>query len=147
MLHSLSLRTATIALALTFTLQLANASSIQTVQHGNGQLPRLVQLAGNTIFGRWCDVMVPGNDKFRREITIIAASHGLVARTRLFDGSRQTLHLRERSSGILEVVGSGAGDKYRVSGGTGDLQLLDNDGLIRTATRLENTPQSGDCIR
>jgi len=105
-----------------------------------------MQLATGTILGRWCDVMVPGNQRLRRETTIVTTDNGLVARTKFFDGSRQTLRLKEQGS-VMLVVGSGSGDAFRVSGGTGDLQLLDRDGLIRIARRLENARQPGDCVQ
>ncbi len=103
--------------------------------------------AADTVVGRWCDLMVPGNSRFKREITIVATSNtGLIARTRLFDGSGRTLKLKEFGAGIMAVSGSTAGDKFRISAGSGELQLLDNDGYIRSARRLENRPVAGDCL-
>jgi hypothetical protein len=43
------------------------------------------------------------------------------------------------------VVDSPSGDVYRIVANTGELQLLDSDGLIRTATKLENEPQPDEC--
>ena len=66
-------------------------------------------------------------------------------RTRYGDGSNAVSVLNEQPGGIYAAVGSGSGDKYRVATSDGNLQLLDNDGLIRVATRLENTPKPGEC--
>ncbi len=124
------------------------AGSGEAKAHGLGHMQKDAghsQLADGNVLGRWCDLMVPGNKRFRREITIVATGNGLVALTRLFDGSRQTLRLHESGS-FMMVVNSGSGDAFRISGGTGNLQLLDRDGFIRSARRLENSPRPGDCL-
>ena len=61
------------------------------------------------------------------------------------DGSSNTNELREASGGIYEKIGSSHEDKYQIVSSTGNLQLLDNAGLVRVATRLGNTPRSNEC--
>ena len=100
---------------------------------------------GETTIGRWCDRMVPNMPKFNHTMTIVAMNDGkVVLRSNFGDGSSTTSQLREVGGDIYEQVGGSAGDKFRIVPSTGDLQLLDNDGLIRTAKRLENTPRSGE---
>ena len=69
----------------------------------------------------------------------------VVLRSKFNDGSSSVQELREAAGSIYVKIGSHTGDKYRIVPNTGDLQLLDNDGLIRMATRLENSPQINEC--
>ena len=99
-----------------------------------------------TTIGRWCDRMIPNLPEYNRTIAIVVADDGKVLLTSNFrDGSSSVDELRETSGGIYEVIGSSSGDKYRLVPSTGDLQLLDNDGLIRVASRLENSSQRNEC--
>lgn len=99
-----------------------------------------------TTIGRWCDRMIPNLPEYNRTIAIDIADDGKVLLTSNFrDGSSSVNELRETSGGIYEVIESSSGDKYRLVPSSGDLQLLDNDGLIRIASRLENTPQDNEC--
>ena len=99
-----------------------------------------------TTIGRWCDRMIPNLPEYNRTITIVIADDGKVLLTSNFkDGSSSVNELREGLDGVYEVIGSSSGDKYRFVASTGDLQLLDDDGLIRVASRLENAPQSNGC--
>ena len=99
-----------------------------------------------TTIGRWCDKMLPTMPQYNGIMQIVITDDGSIElRTRYGDGSSAVSVLNEQSGGIYAAVGSGSGDKYRVVPSDGNLQLLDNDGLIRVATRLENTPQSGEC--
>ena len=66
-------------------------------------------------------------------------------RSKFNDGSSTVHELREVVGGIYVKIGSHTGDKYRIVPNTGDLQLLDDDGLIRMATRLENSSQINEC--
>jgi len=101
----------------------------------------------DTLVGRWCDTMIPGNPKFNRLIVISITDKGAAEiHSEFVDGSSGTYKLKEKSGNIFEKVSSGSGDKYRVVPGNGDLQLLDNEGLIRTARRLEAKPQAEDCL-
>jgi hypothetical protein len=78
-------------------------------------------------------------------ITIYVDASGTTkARMDFNDGSSATQTLVDSGS-VFAVADSPAGDKYRVVSSTGDLQLIDNDGLIRVARRLENRPSSGEC--
>ncbi len=76
---------------------------------------------------------------------VITDDGAIELRTRYGDGSSAVSELNEQSGGIYAAIGSSSGDKYRIVSADGNLQLLDNDGLIRVATRLENTPQPGEC--
>lgn len=100
-----------------------------------------------TTIGRWCDRMIPNLPEYNRTIGIVIADDGKVLLTsNLRDGSSSVNELREMSGGIYEVIGSSTGDKYRIVPSTGNLQLLDDDGLIRVANRLENTPHANECL-
>ena len=99
-----------------------------------------------TTVGRWCDKQIPTMPIYNGILTIVITDDGAVElRTRWGDGSSLVTELSEQSGGIYAAVGSSSGDKYRVVPADGNLQLLDNDGLIRVAIRLENTPQPGEC--
>lgn len=100
-----------------------------------------------TTIGRWCDRMIPNSPKYNRTMTIQVNDNGmLVAFSRFGDGSTNESKLTERSGGVFFVNGSSSGDRYRIIPATGNLQLIDNDGLIRVANRLENEPRRGDCL-
>ena len=47
---------------------------------------------------------------------------------------------------VFLVVDSPSGDGYRIVPNSGNLQIFDDDGIIREAARLENIPQPGDCV-
>lgn len=99
-----------------------------------------------TTIGRWCDRMIPSSPEYNRTMAIVVVNDGeVVLRSKFGDGSSDVRELREAAGYIYEVVGSRAGDKYSVVSSTGNLQLLDDDGLIRVATRLENFPTPGEC--
>jgi hypothetical protein len=98
-----------------------------------------------TTIGRWCDRAVPSAPTYNRIIAIVATDDGQVElRATFADGSSNTERLEEVGE-IYEKTNSASGDRYRIVGTTGNLQLIDNDGLIRTATRLENVPTAGEC--
>ena len=99
-----------------------------------------------TTIGRWCDRMVPNMPKHNGTMAIVITNDGkVVLKSKFNDGSSIINELREAPGGIYVAIGSSSGDKYRVIPSTGNLQLLDNDGLVRVATRLENTPQRNEC--
>ena len=101
---------------------------------------------GQTLVGRWCDRMVPNLPNLNSIITIVInAQNEPEAHTKFYDSSTAIKKLREVSGNIFSVLDSSSGDKYRISGSTGELQLIDNDGLIRVASRLGNAPQAGEC--
>lgn len=106
-------------------------------------------VAGNEItVGRWCDRMLPNVPKYDSILSIVITRDGkVVLKANYGDESSGVYGLRERSGNIYEKIGSTFGDKYRIVPSTGNLQLLDDDGLIRVATRLENTPKSNECSR
>ena len=79
-------------------------------------------------------------------MAIVIADNGkVVLQSQFGDGSSSTNELREAAGSIYEKIGSTYGDKYRIIPSTGNLQLLDEDGLVRVAARLENTPRSREC--
>ena len=103
-------------------------------------------MADELIIGRWCDRMIPNMPKYNRTMAIVVADEGRVLlRSEFGDGSSSVNELREAEGGVYEKIGSTTGDKYRIVSNTGNLQLLDQDGLIRVAARLENTSQSSEC--
>ena len=105
-------------------------------------------VASETTIGRWCDQMIPNNPQYNRTMAIVVTNDEKVVLQSAFnDGSSSVNELREASSGIYSKVGSSSGDKYRVVPSSGDLQLLDDDGLVRVARRLENTPQRNECVQ
>ena len=110
-------------------------------------LPLITDAAGSeTTIGRWCDRMLPNLSKHNQTMAIVIANDGkVVLKSNFNDGSSSINELRETAGSIYEKIGSNFGDKYRVVPSTGNLQLLDKDGLIRVATRLENTPQRNEC--
>ena len=110
-------------------------------------LPLVTDAAeSETTIGRWCDRMLPNLSKYNGTMAIVIANDGkVVLKSKFNDGSSSINELRETAGSIYEKIGSGSGDKYRIVPSTGNLQLLDKDGLIRIATRLENTPQRNEC--
>ena len=100
--------------------------------------------SAETVLGRWCDKSLPSLPQHNSVMTIVITDEGKVMlRERFADGSALEEELREAAGGIYEMAGTD--DKFRIVPSTGNLQLIDNDGLIRTAIRLENTPRSGEC--
>lgn len=98
------------------------------------------------IIGRWCDRALPSLPQQNRTIAIvISEAHSAIARNSFADGSTNEQILEERSGDLYAVSDSPSRDMYRVVASSGDLQLLDMDGIIRTARRLENTPRDGEC--
>ena len=106
-----------------------------------------VAVGAETIVGRWCDRQLPTMPKFNAVLTIAVTNSGnAVMLIKWGDGSSKRHSLQESGGGIYKKVGSSSGDRYRIVSSTGNLQLLDNAGVIRIARRLENKPQRGDCI-
>ena len=110
-------------------------------------LPLVTDVAGSeTTIGRWCDRLIPNLSEYNRTMAIVIANDGkVVLESKFNDGSSSINELRETAGSIYEKFGSSSGDKYRIVPSTGNLQLLDKDGLIRVATRLENTPKRNEC--
>lgn len=110
-------------------------------------LSQPVLAADEIILGRWCDEMIPNMPELNTILTIVYKTEGKVTLNAEYgDGSSGVYDLRETNRrGEFEKIGSSHGDKYRIVSSTGALQLLDNEGLIRTAKRLENTPKGGEC--
>ena len=102
----------------------------------------------DTTVGRWCDRTVPSMPQFNRVMTILLTQDGRVElKSEFNDGSSSVRELQELSGNMYALTDSQSGERYRVIPADGSLQLLDEDGLVRTATRLENTPQARECGR
>jgi hypothetical protein len=100
----------------------------------------------DVVIGRWCDRMVPGMPRMNAVLEIkISELEGVIIDSSFQDGSSLRRVLEERGNEIYADPDSASGDRYRIVSSTGDLQLLDDDGLIRTARRLENVPRAGEC--
>ena len=120
----------------------------------NGRITLALLLMGSligtvhaeTTVGRWCDEQIPTMPKYNGILEIVITDSGAVEmRSRYGDGSRGVTKLTEVDGGMYVPVASFSRHQYRIVPSNGDLQLLDNDGLIRVATRLENTPSPGEC--
>ena len=99
-----------------------------------------------TTIGRWCDRMVPTMPTYNRIITIRLNATGAAEAHSLFgDGSEMTQGLHEVSGNVFAVLDSPSNDRSRIVPSSGELQLIDNDGLIRVARRLGNTRTPGEC--
>lgn len=99
-----------------------------------------------TVLGRWCDHMIPDSDSMNRLIVIrVGGEGGTIVHSEFFDGSVADQPLMEETGNIFAVQDSPSQDRYRVVPSTGDLQLLDADGLIRTARRMENSGPISEC--
>ena len=104
--------------------------------------------AEELVIGRWCDRMAPAMPKLNRIVTIRINDAGTAELHSAFgDGSEATSPLDEISGGTFRVRDSSHGDTYRIVQSSGEIQLLDKDGFIRSASRLENVPTPGECSR
>lgn len=98
--------------------------------------------AGDLVLGRWCDATM----SYRGIIEIVITETGeATARYRYGDGSEHERRLIERGQAVYEEVDSPFGDKYRIVPVSGELQLLDREGYIRSARRLQAKPTKGEC--
>ena len=108
-----------------------------------GPLTQAVQ--ADTTIGRWCDKALPTMPQYNGILRIIVTADGETEmRIRFADGSRTVTKLRKEDGGIYAAIGSRSGDRYRIEP-DGSLPLLDNNGLVRVATRLADTFERGDC--
>lgn len=99
-----------------------------------------------TTIGRWCDRMIPNMPQYNTVMEIAITGAGNVElRSNSADGSSSAVALDEQGGGIYQQVDSHTGDQYRIIPSDGNLQLLDDDGIIRVARRLENAPQPDEC--
>jgi hypothetical protein len=101
-------------------------------------------MASEITIGRWCDRPLPSMLSLDRVLSIQVKEDGTaVAHSRFGDGSEFDQPLAEVSGDVYQVENSRSGDLYRVVPSTGDLQIIDDDGLIGVARRLENEPRAG----
>lgn len=101
---------------------------------------------GQDTVGRWCDQLIPNMPKYNRVMSIVITDKGVAElRSDFNDGSGSVEELRERSSDKYESTEAQSGERYRIISENGDLQLIDEDGPIRTAQRLEEDAQPDEC--
>ena len=101
--------------------------------------------AADTTLGRWCDRWGSAY-KSHRIVTLTLRDDGsLVLVSKFVTGNWLRQEIRELPNGIFEKIGNPYKEKVRIIPSDGHLQLLDENGLIRVATRLENTPRPGEC--
>jgi len=95
------------------------------------------------IVGRWCyqPSTVPATWVV---LEIRRSGNGYVLNDSSTDGSKRTKPLGFVGDTYSEI-GSDTGDKYRIDRSNGELQVLDNEGLIGTATRLSDEVQLDEC--
>lgn len=99
-----------------------------------------------TTIGRWCDEMIPTVPEHNTVLEIVITQTGSPElRSKPANGSPYSKELDEQSGGIYLEIDSHTGDRYRIVPSTGNLQLIDNDGIIRVARRLENRPKPDEC--
>ena len=89
--------------------------------------------------------MLPNSPKYNRTMAIVITNDGKRSQFQVSMMVPQSTNELGKHRWVYLKTGSGSGDKYRVVPSTGELQLLDGDGLIRVASRLENTPQPNEC--
>lgn len=98
------------------------------------------------VIGRWCDRMIPTMPSANAKLTIRISQSGQPEMYSIYgDGSENTKILKELAGDMYSNPDSSDGDRYRIVSSSGDLQLIDNDGLIRIAKRMENTEQTNEC--
>ena len=102
-----------------------------------------VPARADTQVGRWCSKPLPTLPIANSVITI-----------REIDGTKATIHMSFGDGSELEyelyIIGDwyesvGNSDKYTILD-SGDLGVYDDQGYIRTATKLGNTPRQGECL-
>lgn len=131
-----------------------NAHSLQDVvptEPGDSQReperqPQIKQENGELLVGRWCDKQVPSMPIYNGILEIVSTEPGVIElRRRYGDGSSGTSTLTQSVEGIYAVANSTSGDRYRIVSSSGSLELLDDEGLIRVATRLSDKSREGEC--
>ncbi len=99
-----------------------------------------------TIIGRWCDRPLASMPELNSIKEIVLTDDGdIELRSRYGDGSSGVEKLAEKSGQLYVALNNAHGEKFRIVPADGNLQLLDDDGVFRVATRLENKPQPGEC--
>ena len=79
-------------------------------------------------------------------LEIVELDSGAIELRRSYgDGSSGTSALTRLDEATYVLVDSASGDKFRTKSSDGHLDLLDNEGFIRLATRLSETPSKGEC--
>lgn len=101
--------------------------------------------ASELTIGRWCDVLVRSMDLTQIIEFSLMSDGSIVSRSFFSDGSSREAHLEELGNETYAEIDASFGEKFRIVPSSGDLQLIDDDGLISTARRLENTPRDGEC--
>ncbi len=97
------------------------------------------------IVGRWCHTM---GTFYTQEIKVSIEGNGeVIMRSRFNDGSSMERKLIELPNSIYKLAEQESDVSFRIVKATGELQLLDSDGLIGTAKRLENIEKPKDCVK
>ena len=97
-----------------------------------------------TTLGRWCDEWFPG---FRAEITIQSFDDGrLQALLTFSDGGTEVQNLVESANLVFFVEDSEYSDRYRILPTTGELEVIDVEGIISIARPMSSNPRADDCL-
>lgn len=100
-------------------------------------------LADDTVLGRWCDHPIPNMATMDNVITLSRMSGRPTGRQE-FRTSSLDLELVETTENVFQQVDSR--DGFRIAA-DGNLELFDEEGPIRTATRLGSAAGLEDCLR
>jgi hypothetical protein len=102
--------------------------------------------ASSTV-GRWCDMPVLNITDLDNVITIYQLDDETFSMTTEFpSGESFDSQLEQSSEGRFNKVDTSTGDYFHVQQSTGHLVISDNQGYIRTATRLESDQDVRDCL-
>ena len=100
----------------------------------------------DSVVGRWCDKPLAGVPALNGVMEIVVIDDDRVElRVSYGDGSSKVTKLTQESATVYAEIDNQFGQKYKIVSSDGNLQLLDQDGLIRVTVRLENTKQEGEC--
>ncbi len=95
--------------------------------------------------GRWCDRMLPGLADSYRIVEIVHREGGAIEMRYVFmDGTNDFTGLQLVADDLYALMGSPFGDHLFINS-LGNLEMFDEDGLIRVAERLGDSPRSGEC--
>lgn len=102
--------------------------------------------ASKNLIGRWCDKMAPKLPKLW--IILEFEKQGDATIKRIIDRDGETFESELLAVGEkdFQVPESSSGDRYQIVPSDGSLQILDNEGLIRTARKLELTSSPNACF-
>ncbi|NMG39841.1 hypothetical protein GRZ55_11355 [Chelativorans sp. ZYF759] len=96
---------------------------------------------GGALVGQWCDRPLEAMASLDSVMRIEIRESGPVL-VDLFRGSAREVDLRDQGEGVFVEAG---GDGYRIAGA--DLELFDEMGVIRTASRMDDDAAEEECWR